>query len=93
MHRLILHFQRIAPTWLLLDLDWASTRQATPFMSSCIVAIGHVKWIEGSKHTSKDKGFYDPALRGSRPPPSPQIISLRQQRSPSGSWLSSLLYQ
>jgi hypothetical protein len=62
---------------------------ATPFMSSCIVAIGHVKWIEGSKHTSKDKGFYDPALRGSRRPPSPQIISLRQQRS----WVSSLLYQ
>jgi len=28
MHRLIAHFQRIAPTWLLLDSDWASTRQA-----------------------------------------------------------------
>jgi len=24
MHRLIAHFQRIAPTWLLLELDWAS---------------------------------------------------------------------
>ena len=56
MHRLIEHFQRIAPTWLLLDSDWASTRQATPFIASCsdIVAIGRVKWIEGSKHTGKD---------------------------------------
>src|SRR5262249_4185034 len=56
MHRLIEHFARIAPTWLLLELDWASTRQAAPFMPSCsdIVAIGRVKWIEGSKHTGKD---------------------------------------
>jgi hypothetical protein len=56
MHRLIAHFQRIAPTWLLLDSDWASTRQAAPFLPCCsdIVAIGRVKWIEGSKHTGKD---------------------------------------
>ena len=56
MHRLIAHFQRIAPTWLLLELDWASTRQAAPFMPSCsdIVAIGRVKWFEGSKYTGKD---------------------------------------
>ena len=56
MHGLIAHFQRIAPTWLLLDSDWASTRQAAPFLPYCsdIVAIGRVKWIEGSKHTGKD---------------------------------------
>jgi hypothetical protein len=56
MHTLIAHFQRIAPTWLLLDSDWASTRQAAPFLPCCsdIVAIGRVKWIEGSKHTGKD---------------------------------------
>ncbi len=56
MHKLIEHFQRIVPTWLLLDSDWASTRQAAPFMPCCsdIVAIGRVKWIEGSKHTGKD---------------------------------------
>ena len=56
MHRLIAHFQRIAPTWLLLDSDWTSTRQAAPFLPSCsdIVAIGRVKWIEGSKHAGKD---------------------------------------
>jgi hypothetical protein len=56
MHRLIEHFQRILPTWLLLELDWASTRQAAPFLPCCsdIVAIGRVKWIEGSPHTGKD---------------------------------------
>jgi hypothetical protein len=56
MHRLIAHFQRILPTWLLLDSDWACTRQAAPFLPCCsdIVAIGRVKWIEGSKHTGKD---------------------------------------
>jgi hypothetical protein len=56
MHRMIAHFQRIAPTWLLLETGWAQTKQASPFMASCsdIVAIGRVKWIEGSKHTGKD---------------------------------------
>ena len=56
MHRLIEHFQRIAPTWLLLDTDWASTLQAVPFLGHCsdIVTIGRVKWFEGSKHTGKD---------------------------------------
>ena len=56
MHRLIEHFQRIAPTWLLLETDWASTQQAAPFMPYCsdIVTIGRVKWIEGSKYTGKD---------------------------------------
>jgi hypothetical protein len=40
--------QRIAPTWLLLESDWAQTKQASPFMAACtdIVAIGRVKWIE-----------------------------------------------
>src|SRR5262249_2826273 len=52
MHRLIAHFQRIVPTWLLLESDWTQTKQAAPFMPSCsdIVPIGRVKWIVGSKH-------------------------------------------
>jgi hypothetical protein len=56
MHRMIAHFSRIAPTWLLLESDWAQTKQASPFMATCsdIVAIGRVKWIEGSKHTGKE---------------------------------------
>jgi hypothetical protein len=61
LHRLIVHFQHIAPTWLLLDSDWAQTRQAAPFLPACtdIVAIGRVKWIAGSPHTGKDNyGWY-----------------------------------
>jgi hypothetical protein len=56
LHTLIVHFVRILPTWLLLESDWASTRQAVPHLASCsdIVPIGRVKWIEGSKHTGKD---------------------------------------
>jgi hypothetical protein len=56
MHAMILHFQRIAPTWLLIDYDWSATKQAAPFLPHCsdIVPIGRVKWIEGSKHTGKD---------------------------------------
>jgi hypothetical protein len=56
MHRLILHFQRILPSWLLLDSDWSLTEQAAPFMPACsdIVAIGRVKWIAGSEHTGKE---------------------------------------
>jgi hypothetical protein len=56
MHRLIVHFQSRGPTWLLLDADWAHTKQAAPFLPHCsdIVAVGRVKWIEGSKHSGKD---------------------------------------
>ena len=56
MHRLIAHFQRIAPTWLLLDFDWSATQQAAPFMPHCsdIVVLARLKWIEGSKDTGKD---------------------------------------
>jgi hypothetical protein len=56
MHSLIAHCQNIRPTWLLLDADWAHTKQAAPFLphASDIVAVGRVKWIEGSKYTGKD---------------------------------------
>jgi len=56
LHEMILHFQKIAPTWLLFDADWAHTKQAIPFLPQCshIVAIGRVKWIEDSSHTGKD---------------------------------------
>ena len=60
LHGLITHFQSIAPTWLLLDADWKQTRQAAPFLPHCsdIVAIGRVKWIEGSKYTGKDNACW-----------------------------------
>jgi hypothetical protein len=56
MHRLIKHFQRIAPTWLLIDYDWAATKQAAPFLLHCsdIVILPRLKWIAGSNNTGKD---------------------------------------
>jgi hypothetical protein len=61
MHKLIEHFQHIAPTWLLIDLDWVANLQAVPFLPQCsdIVIIGRVKWIENSKFTGKENyGWY-----------------------------------
>jgi hypothetical protein len=56
MHALIEHFERIAPTWLLMESDWVSTLQAVPYLPHCsdIVTIGRVKWFADSKHSSKD---------------------------------------
>jgi len=56
LHELILHFQGIAPTWLLFDADWAHTKQAAPFLPQCshIVSVGRLIWIPGTKMTGKD---------------------------------------
>jgi hypothetical protein len=42
--------------WLLFDSDWAYTKQSSEYMVHCekIVAIGRLKWIEGSTMTGKD---------------------------------------
>jgi hypothetical protein len=56
LHPIIENLRVQAPTWLLIDADWAHTKQATPYLKYCekIIAIGRVKWIPGSKHTGKD---------------------------------------
>jgi hypothetical protein len=56
MHALIEHFMRILPTWLLLETDWACTRQAGPFMPCCsdIVSVGRLRWIAGTTMSSKE---------------------------------------
>ena len=55
MHALIAHFMRIRPSWLLLETDWACTKQAAPFMPSCsdIVSVGRLRWIEGTTMSGK----------------------------------------
>jgi hypothetical protein len=61
MHQLIEHFQYIAPTWLLIDLDWVANLQAVPYLPKCsdIVIIGRVKWITDSPFTGKENyAFY-----------------------------------
>jgi hypothetical protein len=56
LHPMILHFIKFAPTWLLFDSDWAYTMQARHYLPYCsdIVPTPRLKWITGSKHTSKD---------------------------------------
>lgn len=56
LHEMIRHFQKIAPTWLLFDADWAHIQKAAPYLPHCshIVSVGRLKWIEGSKYTGKD---------------------------------------
>jgi len=48
------------PTWLLFDADWAHTKQAIPYLEMClkIVAVGRVKWIEGSEGPGKDNAAW-----------------------------------
>ena len=57
LHELIAHFMTAAPfAWLLIDFDWAATRQAASFMPFCsdIVVIGRTKWIADSPYVGKD---------------------------------------
>jgi hypothetical protein len=56
MHALIQHFARVLPTWLLLESDWAHTKQAIPYLGSCtdIIALGRFRWIPGTKDSGKD---------------------------------------
>lgn len=45
-----------SPTWLLLWGDLPYTKRFGPYLKWCsdIVAVGRVKWIPGSKHTSTE---------------------------------------
>lgn len=56
LHPMIHHFRKLRPTWLLLDADWAFTKQSSEYMKYCekFVAVGRLKWIPDSKHTGKD---------------------------------------
>jgi hypothetical protein len=56
MHALIDHFQRIAPTWLLIDLDWAGTKQAIPYLARCsdIAPLGRLCLFPATKTAGKE---------------------------------------
>lgn len=69
LHPLIKHLSDHRPTWLLLDANWAFTKQAAPLLLRCskIVTIGRVKWIPDSKMTGKDDAcwfLFDERLDG-----------------------------
>lgn len=56
LHPLIRHFMLLKPTWLLFDSDWAFNKHASPYLPQCsdIVAVGRLRWIEGTTNTGKD---------------------------------------
>jgi hypothetical protein len=60
LHPLILHFQKLKPTWLLFDADWAYNRAAVLYLDQCsdIVAVGRLRWIEGTTNTGKDNASW-----------------------------------
>jgi hypothetical protein len=60
LHQLILHLSAIAPVWMLVDADWAHTKQAQPFLPRCtdILPIGRVVWIPGTSTHGKDNSCW-----------------------------------
>lgn len=56
LEAMIKRFMRIAPTWLLLEIDFAFNLQSASFMPMCtdIVPIGRVRWFAETEHDSKD---------------------------------------
>ena len=70
LHPMIDRFMRMAPTWLLIDANWAHTTQEklkhvqpkTPFLldhCSHIVSVGRLKWEPGTTGKGKeDSAWY-----------------------------------
>jgi len=56
LHQIIERCSLLRPTWLLFDADWMFTKQASRHLDLCakIVAVGRVKWMEGSANTGMD---------------------------------------
>ncbi len=56
LEAMIRKFMKIAPTWLLLEADFAFNLQSANFMPMCtdIVPIGRVRWFAETEHDSKD---------------------------------------
>jgi len=56
LHPLIRHLAAIAPLWSLHDASWAYTQQAAAFrpLLTDVVAVGRLKWFEGSKYDPPD---------------------------------------
>ena len=54
------NFARILPTGLLLETDWASTKQAAPLMPMCtdIVSVGRLRWFENTTMTAMENSAW-----------------------------------
>lgn len=55
-HPFMEHFMPMKPLWTLFYADWLFTKQARPFIPRLkkVVAIGRLKWMEGSKMDGKE---------------------------------------
>ncbi len=56
LHKMIEHFRNQNKAWLLLDANWAFTKQSSEYMKYCskFIAVGRVIWIPGTKVTGKE---------------------------------------
>jgi len=56
LHALIGHFQPMMTSWFLWDANWVWTKQSRPYIDGIdrVVAIGRLKWMEGTKMDGKD---------------------------------------
>jgi hypothetical protein len=59
LKRLMLHFTNIAPTWLLLPLDFMANERFAPFLATCtdVIPIGRVQWVKDEKNDSSTENF------------------------------------
>ena len=60
LHPMIEHFRTLNAAWLLLDADYAHTKQASQYLKYCswIVSVGRIKWIDESKSTGKENACW-----------------------------------
>ena len=60
LHEMIERFRMIAPTWLLIDADWAFTAQARYFMRYCskMVVVGRVSWADNGVGGKENCAWY-----------------------------------
>jgi hypothetical protein len=77
LHALITNLAKQAPTWLVIDADWAHTLQAAPFQPFLrhVVSVGRVRWVPGSRLTGKDN--YAWYLFDATRPPTPAVFTMR----------------
>jgi hypothetical protein len=56
LHDIIVNLSNQAPTWLLVDYNWAATQQSIPFLPRLrmMAVIGRVRWIPNSPYDGKD---------------------------------------
>lgn len=56
LHKMILHFSSLRPTWLLFDAGWMFTKQSKDYIGLCtdIVPVGRLRWIPNTTMQGKD---------------------------------------